>query len=379
MPDRHTIRIRRSTLLIFVACFVVAASMVVMAIGLANGRSSNSFSSGVTSNAHRSVDGALELLRSSGRLDARLRQYISSRDDADQFAYDMARTRFEEGRSRLLSSATVMPELAPAAADVARAARRQLSAGQAAIDRLRNGMTPSRAAAAYNSEASGIQEQLRDSIIAYVRESDHQEQTILERDARERELTNLISTILAVLATLASGVTLWALMRERRSWATKNLDIREANAKLDRAYKDAERANDAKSRFLAAASHDLRQPLHALSLYINALKRRTQGEENAKILSNMDRATQSMIAMFSRLLDLARIQSGVITPSIEDVSLQESFERVKAEFADMDVQIGSTDLVARTDWRLLLIILRNFVSNAMKHGGGHARLFAVND
>ena len=99
-----------------------------------------------------------------------------------------------------------------------------------------------------------------------------------------------------------------ALRRERQQWRLAN-----AAAEKPRAHEAA--ASDlAKTRFLAVASHDMRQPLHALTLYLSALERRVESAEARDIITKMERATQSMVSMFSTLLDLARIQAGVVKP-----------------------------------------------------------------
>ncbi|MES1203350.1 MAG: hybrid sensor histidine kinase/response regulator, partial [Pseudomonadota bacterium] len=132
----------------------------------------------------------------------------------------------------------------------------------------------------------------------------------------------------------------------------------------------------AKTRFLAAASHDMRQPLHALTLYLSALQRRIETDEAKGILAKAERATQSMVGMFNTLLDLARIQADVVKPEIEIIAVQEVIDRVLGEHPDADVKgpTPPTTIEAKSDPVLLERLLRNLVSNALRHGGGAARI-----
>jgi signal transduction histidine kinase len=184
-----------------------------------------------------------------------------------------------------------------------------------------------------------------------------------------RQQINLVALTLAALTLIASALAIFVLRRERQQWLL-------AHAATEAARAQAAAADLAKSRFLAVASHDMRQPLHALTLYLSALERRVESAEARDIISKMDRATQSMIGMFSMLLDLARMQAGVVTPDIAEAALQDVFDRIGAEHPDGKVEVTPTPLAARTDPLLLERILSNLVANALKHGGGKARLSA---
>ena len=191
------------------------------------------------------------------------------------------------------------------------------------------------------------------------------------RDAEGRTRASLdrLAIALGLLALIGATLAIFALRREREQWRLAHAAAEEARA--------AAAASDlAKSRFLAVASHDMRQPLHALTLYLNALERRVEGAEARDILTKMDRATQSMVGMFSMLLDLARVQAGVVTPEIVDAPLQDVIDRILAGSATGKVEAAPTRLAVRTDPLLLERILSNLVVNALKHGGGKARISA---
>ncbi|MBS4098051.1 MAG: response regulator [Sulfuricella sp.] len=144
------------------------------------------------------------------------------------------------------------------------------------------------------------------------------------------------------------------------------------------AKESAETANVAKSRFLAAASHDLRQPLHALALLVDVLKRRFGNESNMKIIKPIEASTQALKEMLDTLLDISKLDAGIITPQKQAVSVDALLQRLEGEFR---VQIEAKHLFFRircanrniyTDPTLLMEILRNLLSNAYhhtRHGG----------
>ncbi|UPT63699.1 MAG: ATP-binding protein [Hyphomonadaceae bacterium JAD_PAG50586_4] len=186
---------------------------------------------------------------------------------------------------------------------------------------------------------------------------------------RAHQRLDFITMLLGALSLATSGLAIFALRRERQQWRLAHQATEDARAK-------AHESDLAKTRFLAVASHDMRQPLHALTLYLSALERRVEGAEARDILQKMDRATQSMVGMFAMLLDLARVQAGVVQPEIVDVPLQEVFDRVIAEHPGGNVDAAPTQAIVRTDPNLLERVLANLVANAMKHGGGKAHIEA---
>lgn len=184
-----------------------------------------------------------------------------------------------------------------------------------------------------------------------------------------RSRTDSLAGALALLSLVTSALAILALRREREQW-------RLATEAAEEARERAHASDLAKTRFLAVASHDMRQPLHALTLYLSALERRVESQEARDIITKMDRATQSMVGMFSTLLDLARIQAGVVKPEFEIVRAQHVIDRIVAEHPGNAVQAAATDLAIRTDPLLLERVLRNLVTNALKHGGGKAQITA---
>ncbi|HEY0664178.1 MAG TPA: histidine kinase dimerization/phospho-acceptor domain-containing protein, partial [Thiobacillaceae bacterium] len=88
--------------------------------------------------------------------------------------------------------------------------------------------------------------------------------------------------------------------------------IRAVTAELERKKQEAEQANLAKSRFLATASHDLRQPMHAISLYVECLKTQAQGDAAGSTLVKLERSVASMVELFNAILDVTKLDAGVV-------------------------------------------------------------------
>jgi two-component system, sensor histidine kinase len=135
----------------------------------------------------------------------------------------------------------------------------------------------------------------------------------------------------------------------------------------------AESANRAKSQLLAAASHDLRQPLHALGLYVAALSVRAREAEWRPLVDHVESAANALELQFAQLIDLSRLDAGVLTPERADVALASLFGRVGSEFAaqaaarGLAFRIVPTRLVVRSDPSLLERIVGNLVANAIRY------------
>ncbi|WP_209427880.1 CheR family methyltransferase [Pararhodobacter sp. SW119] len=154
------------------------------------------------------------------------------------------------------------------------------------------------------------------------------------------------------------------------------IDITErkrTNAALVAAMDEAERANRAKSRFLAAASHDLRQPLQAMALLHKLLARQKRSTEGVRLAALLDQTLNSMTAMLDSMLDVNRIESGIVRPEMRPVAIAPLLRRLADEFGPQsDIKGLKLRLVqckswVRTDPQLLEQILRNLLSNALKY------------
>ncbi|MDH3948169.1 MAG: ATP-binding protein [Gammaproteobacteria bacterium] len=151
-------------------------------------------------------------------------------------------------------------------------------------------------------------------------------------------------------------------------------DNLELVSRLTKEKEVAEKANIAKSKFLAAASHDLRQPLHALSLLVGALAERIQYKEVRGIVDKIRAAVTALENLFNALLDISKLDSGILQPCIEDFQLQPLFDsmendyRPEAELKGLTFDVDNCgELVVRSDTILLERVLRNIVSNAVRY------------
>ena len=144
-------------------------------------------------------------------------------------------------------------------------------------------------------------------------------------------------------------------------------------AALQVAKQGADAANLAKSRFLAAASHDLRQPLQTLSLLQGLLARSVSGEKAAGLVHRLDETLGAMTGMLDTLLDLNQIEAGVVQPEVADCPVGPLLDRLRGEFGyhakakGLALRVMPCSATVRTDPQLLEQMLRNLVSNALKY------------
>jgi len=142
---------------------------------------------------------------------------------------------------------------------------------------------------------------------------------------------------------------------------------------LSLAWQTAERADRAKSSFLAAASHDLRQPLQTLKLLQAALAPHHRGGEASKLVAGIGQSLDTMTSILSSLLDVNRLESGNLRPSVNEFSLNEIFEPLAGDFGALVQDKGlrlcivRSELTIRSDRRMLAEMIRNLLSNALRY------------
>lgn len=145
------------------------------------------------------------------------------------------------------------------------------------------------------------------------------------------------------------------------------------NTELERARAKADAANLDKTRFLAAASHDLLQPLNAARLYTSTMVERAHGTDLARLAANVDDALVAVEDIMSALLDISRVDSGAITPTPSTFSIRELLKKVKVEFEpaatakNIHLRLVGADALVSTDRRMVARVLQNLVSNAVKY------------
>ncbi|MHB8884842.1 MAG: chemotaxis protein CheB [Methylovirgula sp.] len=142
---------------------------------------------------------------------------------------------------------------------------------------------------------------------------------------------------------------------------------------LEVAKRQAEVATAAKSRFLAAASHDLRQPLQTFALLQGLLAKTVEGEREKKLVSRLEETLAAMSGMLNTLLDINQIEAGTVQTEMINFPINDMFDRLKDEFSyhaqaqKLDLRVVPTSLSAVTDPRLLEQMVRNLLSNALKY------------
>jgi len=146
-----------------------------------------------------------------------------------------------------------------------------------------------------------------------------------------------------------------------------------AARELQAAQQSSETANTAKSRFLAAASHDLRQPLQTLALLQALLARTATGEKQERLVARMGDTVATMSGMLNTLLDINQIDAGIVHPQIAEFTLNDIFSRLRdemiyqAESQELSFRVVPCSLKVRSDPALLEQMIRNLISNAFKY------------
>lgn len=179
--------------------------------------------------------------------------------------------------------------------------------------------------------------------------------------------TDITDRVAAAEALARANETLERRVHERTA------ELTEVNKALEAAKAKADEANLDKTRFLAAASHDILQPLNAARLYVSTLvERKPPGEINL-LSRNIDTSLEAVEEILNALLDISRLDTGALKPEIDTVAIGELMQQLKIEFEPQAVEKGLTlrvmpsILYVRSDRRLLRRVLQNLVSNAIKY------------
>lgn len=150
----------------------------------------------------------------------------------------------------------------------------------------------------------------------------------------------------------------------------ENLDLAES---LQIQKNAANQANKAKSKFLAAASHDLRQPLHALSLFTAVLDESVQQPKARHVIEQINMSIRALENLFNTLLDISQLDAGVLTPKKTSVDLHNLFKRLNNDYQlqanekNIELIFSDSHYFLFTDENLLEQILRNYISNALRY------------
>ncbi|MFK7977735.1 MAG: hybrid sensor histidine kinase/response regulator [Halioglobus sp.] len=177
-------------------------------------------------------------------------------------------------------------------------------------------------------------------------------------------------TVIFLIAQTAFNIKINRSLSSAMELRFENLGLIE---QLTEQKAEAEQANSAKSRFLAAASHDLRQPLYALTLFVSALEDRITQPEEREITGKIKRSAESLQSLFEALLDISKLDAGTIDIQKYDFRLKDMLARLADEFDPQAAQAGITmqwpqePFAVHSEPVLLEQILRNYIANAIRY------------
>ncbi len=177
----------------------------------------------------------------------------------------------------------------------------------------------------------------------------------------------IVATYTDITPSVEAAEALERRVQERTEELTR------LNHELARAKAEADEANISKTRFLAAASHDILQPLNAARLYATSLVEREQGTSEAKLAGNVDASLEAVEEILGALLDISRLDTGALQPELSNFRISDLLAQLELEFAPLAAEKGLAlkflpcSLNVRSDRRLLRRLLQNLVSNAIKY------------
>jgi signal transduction histidine kinase len=223
---------------------------------------------------------------------------------------------------------------------------------------------------------------LRPRPLSRVTELDDRESVLLERIRRLEKINAALMDRVErstdvhgnAYSLFQTAINLELQVRARTEELTAVLRrLEQSNDDLRRAKDEAEQANAYKTRFLAAAGHDLLQPLNAARLSVSALSEVQENAEGERLAGQVDRALVTIEDLLKTLLDISKLDAGVMTPEVRVVSLADILASLGSDFAPivaqkgLEFRIGPTRAHVRTDPLLLRRILQNLISNAVRY------------
>ncbi|MEA3278566.1 MAG: ATP-binding protein [Pseudomonadota bacterium] len=206
------------------------------------------------------------------------------------------------------------------------------------------------------------------------------------QDLFARHQTDVLikAAMIFLVFLLFSGVMYWLIFREerrrsaaeralQRSYGELEASVEARTRELSDAKSEAERATQVKSHFLAAASHDLRQPLQTIALLNGVLARKSQSPETRRIVTEQRAVVDSMTSILNRLLDLSRLDAGGISPARTTFPVRPLLDKIVGDYRAQAKEKGlrlrsvASSLTLNSDPELLERILDNLISNAIRY------------
>jgi signal transduction histidine kinase/CheY-like chemotaxis protein len=201
---------------------------------------------------------------------------------------------------------------------------------------------------------------------------------IVASEALVPRSTGLYTPALGFASFVAVSIATTALLMATVYYALRTSERAEEALALDNEIiqdktRQLEMANKYKSHFLASASHDLRQPLHALGLFVAQLRDETNPAERSRLVGRIDAAVGSMNELFDALLDMTKLEAGILKTNLTELSVARLLERIETTFAGaarkkgLSLRVVGSDAWVSSDPILLERILLNLVSNAVRY------------
>jgi len=184
--------------------------------------------------------------------------------------------------------------------------------------------------------------------------------------------TRIGETHVQELEELAQGINEMAHQLDlQRNTLQQRID--EATQEMREKKEEAEKANFDKTRFLAAASHDLRQPMHAMGLFMGELSNRIDTPEQRKIVEKVEESVEAMSGLLDSLLDISKLDAGVIVPQEQEFAIDVLLHRLAQDFSSIALKrsitfkVHSIEATVVSDPILLERILSNLIANAIRY------------
>ena len=184
--------------------------------------------------------------------------------------------------------------------------------------------------------------------------------------------THIAGNQVQELDALASGINdMASQLQHDRNTLQQRIDAATRELRLKK--EEAEKANFDKSRFLAAASHDLRQPMHALGLFVGELHSRLDTPEQHKIANKVEESVEALSSLLDSLLDISKLDAGIVIPQIQGVEIAPMLKRLQQDFLpiaqrkNISLRVRCVEATVMSDPVLLERILLNLLSNAIRY------------
>ncbi len=230
-----------------------------------------------------------------------------------------------------------------------------------------------------STDRRAIEERVTDRITKYVvsMETFHERLTsgrVVEVRTNALPQGGIVVTYMDITEQVSASEALASAKEElERRVAERTAELTAVNRELEVAKAKADEANLGKTRFLAAASHDILQPLNAARLYTTSLTEQVRGGELQRLATNIDASLESVEEILNALLDISRLDTGAMRAEPSIFPINELFHQLKVEFDPMararglEFSVMPSALHVRSDRRLLRRVLQNLVSNGLKY------------